>query len=166
MRLWAQSKFLSYRISDWCESREMGGRWSSRLPTNGGKLLCRPSSYEKLLDRVTFWIVYVAWRVGYKIVAYNATSVGVGRRNILFCVCVAEAVIIVAIIIVYIAVVVVCQNCQVNGPNKCKHEISGSLHCSVFFILFCYIKLRTVPHERLLSVWMFYQRQSVYHVLR
>ena len=166
MRLWAQSKFLSYRISDWCESREMGGRWSSRLPTNGGKLLCRPSSYKKLLDRVTFWIVYVAWRVGYKIVAYNATSVGVGRRNILFCVCVAEAVIIVAIIIVYIAVVVVCQNCQVNGPNKCKHEISGSLHCSIFFILFCYIKLHTVPHERLLSVWMFYQRQSVYHVLR
>ena len=97
MRLWAESKVLSYCISDWCESREMGGRWSSRLPTNGGKLLCRPSSYKKLLDRVTFWIVYVAWRVGYKIVAYNATSVGVVRRNILLCVCVAEAIIIISL---------------------------------------------------------------------
>ena len=49
------------------------------------------------------------------------------------------------IIIVYI-VVVVCQNRQVNGPSKCKHEISDSLHYSIFFILFCYTKLRTDPH--------------------
>ena len=71
---------------------------------NGGKLFCRPpSSYRKLLDRVAFWIVYIAWRVGYKTGAYNnATSVGVGRWNKLscvwmcsrdfFCVCVAETV--------------------------------------------------------------------------
>ena len=46
---------------------------SPRWPTNGRKLLRRSSSsYKKLLDRVAFWIVY-------KIVAYNATSVGVGR---------------------------------------------------------------------------------------
>ena len=37
----------------------------------------------------------IAWRVGYKIVAYNATSVGVGKRNTLFCVCVAETVLLV-----------------------------------------------------------------------
>ena len=40
-------------------------------------------------------------------------------------------------------VVVVCQNRQVNGPSKCKHEISDSLQYSAFFILFCYTKLRT-----------------------
>ena len=33
--------------------------------------LHRPSSsYKKLLDRVAFWIVYIAWTVGYKVVAY------------------------------------------------------------------------------------------------
>ena len=48
--------------------------------TNSGKLLCRPSSSYKLLDR----IVYIAWRVGHKIVAYNATSVRMGRRNSFF----------------------------------------------------------------------------------
>ena len=44
----------------------------------------------------------------------------------------------------YIVVVMVCQNRQVNGPNKCKHEISD-LH-PIFFILFCVTKLRTDPH--------------------
>ena len=34
-------------------------------------------------------------------------------------------------------------NCQVNGPNKCKHEISDSLHYSIFVILFYYANLRT-----------------------
>ena len=59
----------------------MGGRGSLRLPT---PMVERPfSSYKKLLDRVSFWIMYIPWRVGYKIAAYNATSVGVGRKNIL-----------------------------------------------------------------------------------
>ena len=33
-----------------------------------------------------------------------------------------------------------------NGPNKYKHEISESLHYSIFFILFCYTKLCTDQH--------------------
>ena len=33
MRMWGQSKILSCCICDWCESREMGGRESQRLPT-------------------------------------------------------------------------------------------------------------------------------------
>ena len=33
-----------------------------------------------------------------------------------------------------------------NGPNKCKYEISDSLHYSILFILFCYTKLRTDSH--------------------
>ena len=93
--------------------------------------------------------MYVAWRVGYKIAAYNATSVGAGGKYRLFlCMCSRNCIIIIIIInsIVYIVVVVVCQNHQVNGPNKCKHEISDSLHYSIFFILFCYTKLRTDPH--------------------
>ena len=75
------------------------------------------------------------------------TPVGVGRRNRLFCVCVAETVLLLLLllisVIVYVVVVVVCQNRQVNRPSKCKHEISDSLQYSVFFILFCYTKLRT-----------------------
>ena len=30
-------------------------------------------------------------------------------------------------------VVVVCQNLQVNGPNKFKHDLSDSLHYSLFY---------------------------------
>ena len=33
MRMWGQSKISSCFICDWCESREMGGRQSPRLPT-------------------------------------------------------------------------------------------------------------------------------------
>ena len=43
-------------------------------------------------------------------------------------------------------VVVVCQNLQVNRPNKFKHDLSDSLHYSIFFILFCYTVLCTDPH--------------------
>ena len=60
--------------------------------------------------------------------------------------CSRHCIIVIINFIVYIAVVVVCQNRQVNEPNKCKHEISDSLHYSIFFILFCYTKLRTDPH--------------------
>ena len=85
--VWSYSNISSCSICDWCKSREM------ITSTNGGKLLCRPSSsYKKLLDRVAFWIVYIAWRVGYKILGNNATSVGVGRRNDFFCEYVAETV--------------------------------------------------------------------------
>ena len=35
---------------------------------------------------------------------------------------------------------------NVNWPNRCEHEISDSSHYSIFFILFCYTKLRTDPH--------------------
>ena len=38
---------------------------------------------------------------------------------------------------------VVCQNCQVNGPNKYKHEILDSLHYSIFFILFYRLVIET-----------------------
>ena len=50
------------------------------------------SSYKKLLDRVAFWTVYIPWRAWYKTVSYHAISVGVGRQNRPFCVCVAETV--------------------------------------------------------------------------
>ena len=47
--------------------------------------------------------------------------------------------------IVYIIVAVVCQNRQVNWPSRCKHEISDSLHYSIFF-MFCHAKVRADPH--------------------
>ena len=42
---------------------------------------------------------------------------------------------------------VVCQNCQVNGPNKYKHEILDSLHYSIFFILFYRLVIETCMIE-------------------
>ena len=149
MRMWGQSKISSCCLCDWCVSREMGGKGESKITnTNRGKLLCSPSSrYKKVLDQVAFWIVYITWRVGYKIVAYNATSVGVGRRNRPFLhMCSRNCIIVVVIInTMYIVVVVECQDHQMNGPNKCKHEFSDSLHYSIFFILFCHKKLHTDP---------------------
>ena len=70
-----------------------------------------------------------------------------GEEIDVFVLCVAKTVYCITVIVnvvVYI-VVVVCQNRQVKGPNKCKHETSDSLHCSIFFILFYYTKLRTDP---------------------
>ena len=97
----------------------------------------RPSSsYKKLLDRVAFWIVYIAWRVWYKVFAHNATSVGVGRGNRLFCVCVAETVLLLLLIniIVYIVVVVVCQNRQVNGEKYLMFNAFGERYLSLLKI--------------------------------
>ena len=57
--------------------------------------------------------MYIAWRVGYKIVAYNATSVGVGRKIHFFvCMCSRNCVIIIVIIniIVYVVVVMVSKS--------------------------------------------------------
>ena len=108
MRMWAQSKISSCCICDWCVVFVIGvlylwlvwinknGRQgeSKIINTNGGKFYRPSSSYKNLLDRVTFWIVYIAWRVGYKIVTHNATFLGVGRRNSFFCACVAKTVLI------------------------------------------------------------------------
>ena len=64
--------------------------------------------------------------------------------------------------IVYIAVVVVCQNRLVDRPNKCKHEISDSLHYSIFFIQFCCTKLRTDPHvNKDFSLFEFFSKDSL-----
>ena len=72
----------------------MGDKGSLRLPTPMVENSLQTSSGKKLLDRVAFWIVYIAWRVAYKIAAYNATSVGVGRKKYIFCVCVTETIIV------------------------------------------------------------------------
>ena len=61
------------------------------------------------------------------------------------CMCSRNCIIIVIInIIMYIIVVVMCQNRQVNGLNKCKHDIADSALFS--FLLFCYAVLHTDPH--------------------
>ena len=102
MRMWSQSKVSSCFIYDWCKSRVVGGRKSQRLPTQMVE-----SFFADLLPAIKSY-----WRVGYKIVAYNAISVGLGRQRRLFCVCAAETIIIVIInIIVYIYIVVVVALC-------------------------------------------------------
>ena len=65
-------------------------------------------------------------------------------------------------IIVYIAVVVVCQNCQVNGPNKCKCKISDTLNYSIFCILFCYTKLHADSNvNKDLFLFEFFSKDSL-----
>ena len=90
--------------------------------------------------------MYIAWRLGYKVVAYNNISAEVGRINTFFCVCVCSRNCIITIIILnvimYIVVVAVCQNHQVNGPNKCKHEISDALFYLFYPVLLqCSLKI-------------------------
>ena len=43
----------------WCESKELGGRTSVKIPsTNGGEVLCRfSSSYGNLFNRVVYRIL-------------------------------------------------------------------------------------------------------------
>ena len=78
MRILGQSKISSCFIYDWCESRVVGGRESQRLPT--------PMVESFFADHLP--AIKSCWRVGYKIVAYNAISVGVGRQKRLFlCMC-------------------------------------------------------------------------------
>ena len=98
-----------------------------------------------LLDRVAFWIVYIAWGVGYKIVACNATSVGAGRRNTLFWV--AETVLLFLLLSILLCILLwwCCRNHQVNRVNKCKHEISDSF-CIILsflsrFATQCYVQI-------------------------
>ena len=50
MRMWDQSKISSYCFCVWCESRELGGRGSSRFP-------CIVPVVETSSDRVTFAIL-------------------------------------------------------------------------------------------------------------
>ena len=88
-------------------------------------------------------------------------------EEIHFFVCIAETIINVIInISVYINVVVVCQNRQVNGLNKCNHEISDYLHYSIFFILFCHAVLDTDPHvNKDFFLFKFFSKDSL-HVVR
>ena len=83
-----QDFILLYLRLVWIKRNRRQGE-SNIINTIGGKLLRRPSSsYKKLCERAALWIVYIAWREGYKIVAYNATSVGVGREIHFFvCMC-------------------------------------------------------------------------------
>ena len=139
-------------------------KWEARGAQDYQHRWQKASLQTFLLDRVAFWIVYIAWRAWYKIVAYNATSVRVGGRNGLFlCMCSRNCIIIAIInITVYIVMVVVCQNRQVNRPNKCKHEISDTLHYSIFFILFCYTKLHTDPNvNKDLFLFEFFSKDSL-----
>ena len=79
MRMWGQFKISSCCICDWCESREMGGRGSPRLPTPMVESFSADLiGHSRLLNCV----YCLESRI--KIVAYNTTSVGVGRRNRLF----------------------------------------------------------------------------------
>ena len=43
MRTWGQSKSSSFFVCFWCESRELGGRGSSRSPYDGAPLLKQPT---------------------------------------------------------------------------------------------------------------------------
>ena len=62
MRTWGQSKSLSFCFCAWCNSRELGGRESSRFPYDGAPLLKQPMlgvSAKKAPPQTCDWIPYV-----------------------------------------------------------------------------------------------------------
>ena len=69
-------------------------------------------------------------------------------EEIHFFLCSRNCIIILVIISIIVCniLVVVCRKHQVKGLSNCKHEISDSLHYSIFFILFCYAMFHTDPH--------------------
>ena len=117
-----------------------GRQWESKITnTNGGKLLRRPLPFELRI---------LSWESDTKLLHIMPLLLEWGGELHFFvCMCSRNCIIIIIInIIVYITVVVVCQNRQVNELYKCKHEISDSLHYSIFFILFCCAELHTDQH--------------------
>ena len=114
--------------------------------TNGGKLLRRPSSsYKKLLDKSAFWTVYIAWRVGYKIVACNTTSVGVGRTNTLFW---AGKTVLFLLLSMLLCILLWCWCVEIaKWIGSINVNMRFQTLCIIlFFILFCYAMLHTDPH--------------------
>ena len=166
--MWGQSKISSCCISDWCKSREMRGRRSLRLPTPmvesfSADLLAIKSYWTES----SFELCILLGEQDTKLLDIMPLLQEFGEKIDFLCVYVAETIIIVIInFIVYIVAVVVCQNRQVNRPSKCKHEISDSLHYSVFFILFCYTKLSTDPHVNKDFFLFDFLAKVVYHVQR
>ena len=69
-------------------------------------------------------------------------------EEIHFFMCSRNCIIILVIISIIVCniLVVVCRKHQVKGLSNCKHEISDSLHYSIFFRLFCYAVFHTDPH--------------------
>ena len=133
-----QDFILLYLRLVWIKRNRRQGE-SKIINTIGGKLLRRPSSsYKKLCERATLWIVYIAWRVGYKIVAYNATSVGVGRE-IHFFVCMCSRNCVIIIVNQYYCVYCCCYGVKIAkwmGPININ-MIFQTL-CIILSFLFCF----------------------------
>ena len=147
--------------------KENGRQGESKITNaNGRKLLWRLSSYKKLMHRGAFWIVYIAWRLGYKTVAYNASSVGVGKRNVLFCVCVAETVL--SLLLLSILLCILLRSWFVNiikwmGPINVNMKFQ-TLHYSVFFYPVLLHKLQIHMYIKT-SFCSNFLAKTVYHVL-
>ena len=100
---------------------------------NGRKLLRRPSYWTES----PFQLCILLGEHDTKLLRKMPLLLEWGHKMDFLCTCSRNCIITVIInIIVYIAVVVVCQNCQVNEPNKCKHQILDTLHYSIFLCFF------------------------------
>ena len=130
MRMWGQSKISSCSICDWFESREMGDRGSPRLPTP----MVESFSADLLPAINSYWIespfklCILLREKDTKLMHIMPLLLEWGDKILFLCMCSRNCIIIVIINIIVYIVVVVCQNRQVNRPNKCKHVISDSLH--------------------------------------
>ena len=155
MRMWGQSKILSCCICDWCESREMEGMGSPRLPTT----IVESFSADLLPAIKSYWTespfeLHILLGEQDTKLLHVMPLLLEWREEIHFFVCIYSRnciTIVIINIIVYIIVVVVCQNHQVNRLNKSKHEISDSALFYLFYTIFsfyllCYAVLHTDPH--------------------
>ena len=119
-----QSKISPCCICDWCKSREMGDRESLRLPTP----MVESFSADLLPAIKCYWT-----ESPFEL----CISLGEQDTKLLYIMPLLQELGEEIEFFVYV---------QQKLSNKCKHEISDSLHYSIFFILFCYTKLRTDPH--------------------
>ena len=109
IRMWGQSKISSCFICDWCESREMGGRQSPRLPKLSSDLL---PAIKSQWTRSPFELGILLGEQDTKLLHMMPLLLEQGEEiDFFLCMCSRNCIIIIVIIniIVYkVVVVVVC----------------------------------------------------------
>ena len=110
--------------------------------------------------------MYIAWRVGYKIVTYDVTSTGVRRRNRLFCVCVAETVLLLLLLSILFCILL-CWWCV--KISKWTGPINVNLRFQTLCIILSFLSclatqihmLSTDPHVNNDFLFDFFSKNSL-----
>ena len=120
--------------------------------------------------QIDYWTIE-SWRIGHKIVALNATSVGMGRRNrFLLCMCSRNSIIVLLLLLLLLLLILLCTlllwwiPCICSPPTP--HVYIASIRsafgirsevCGRFFLR---------KHSTCEGCWPFSQRSSMVDVWR